>query len=176
MRAMNTSSPTPTEPTTLEAACASTRAWLVRLVALIVDVLQYVSPTLLAREIRFLARLAERHAAELIFMRAGQRVRFGAPRASHAHFHAAPSGFRLARTRGSYGRRFTHGLVSRRGTIEERLERVLTLLADGERAVRRALARLLRGLTPCSLVATAPPALVLASAALPRSPQCADSS
>jgi hypothetical protein len=129
------------------------------------------------RLLRKLVCKAESYLEAIVMLLAMERVapppRSRTPKAPAS----APIGFRRAKRRAGHLRSFTHKLGLRLpGALHARLEHVRDVLANPERYVARLAKRLARGLRAPRLIATAPPAILLAARIASQTPALSDSS
>jgi hypothetical protein len=137
--------------------CLAFIGWFWRLVALM------GAPRRSKRLKRFAAR-AERYVAFIVFLWAAARVPPPPPRPRHPY--NIPPGFR--RGRRNFRRFLRHARIAARGAgFAQRMDRLVSVLADPEPYVARYAAVLARGVKPGALIVAAPPAWDWADAPAP---------
>lgn len=140
------------------------RLWLLRLAAALIELFDGALPAPLKLAARRMVRAAERDLEILLYLMAARlmSVPVRAPTQPRRP-RSVRAGFGLRLARGMPLRSVTHGVFQRTGTLAQRIQRMMRVLADPTRAIARILKRVARGLIGARLVTVAPPALSFAS-------------
>ncbi|MEJ0061501.1 MAG: hypothetical protein WDM79_18925 [Terricaulis sp.] len=172
---MNIARPSPHPD--LEALLASARLYLLRCAAALIELFGGQVPGALKRFLRLRVNDCERGVEAIIFLMAMARIALPARTRRAQSPAASPPGWRRARTAGNT-RRLTRGAVqgAHTGSLTARIERLLSILANPERAIARMIARIRRGLAQGRLVLVAPPAPAPNARAQAAAPARADTS
>jgi hypothetical protein len=161
-----------------EALVALARLWLLRVAAVLIELVEGRIGGALKRALRLHIAHAERGVEAIIFLMASARITWPPSLRRETHRpRNTPRGFRRSRV-GSDVRRLTHGAFAgaRTGALSERVRRMLDVLAHPERSIARMIRRIVHGLVRARLVAAAPPTRVFICGAPAPRPAGADSS